>query len=254
MNYPLTQIPARPAKPREEGLTMIMDKGLSLREVEDFLSVGAAYTDVVKLGWATSAVTPNLKDKLAVYQAHNIPFYFGGTLLEAFYIRGQMDEYRRIMDEYEVPMVEVSDGSIEISTKDKCELISLLAKERIVLSEVGSKDAGRVIPPYKWVEMMQQELDAGSWKVIAEARESGTVGMFQADGAIRGDLIEEILVDIPAHQILWEAPQKGQQVWFIKLLGTNVNLGNIAPAAAIPLETLRLGLRGDTFHTFLDKV
>ena len=164
-----------------------------------------------------------------------------------------MDDYRRILDEYEVNMVEVSDGSIEISAKEKCELISLLAKDRTVLSEVGSKDAGKVIPPYKWVEMMQQELDAGSWKVIAEARESGTVGMFRADGAIRGDLIEEILIDIPSDKILWEAPQKSQQVWFIELLGTNVNVGNIAPTEVIPLETLRLGLRGDTFHAFLDK-
>ncbi|WNJ21525.1 phosphosulfolactate synthase [Pontibacter sp. G13] len=253
MNFPLTQIPERSAKPRREGVTMIMDKGLSVRQAEDFLSVSADYTDIVKLGWATSVVTPNLKAKLDVYRKYDIPFYFGGTLLEAFYIRGQIEDYIQILHEYGVTLVEVSDGSIEISEFDKCNLITRLAKENFtVLSEVGSKDENTVIPPYKWVEMMQRELDAGSWKVIAEARESGTVGMFRSGGEIRSDLIEEILKDVPSEKIMWEAPQKSQQVWFIKLLGSNVNLGNIAPAEAIPLETLRLGLRGDTFHTFLD--
>ena len=253
LNYPLSQIPDRSQKPRTAGLTMVMDKGLSVRQAEDFLSVAASHVDIVKLGWATSAVTDNLAAKLDVYRKNNIPFYLGGTMLEAFYIRGQMDEYRKILDKYEIKHLEVSDGSIDISTKDKCDLISDLAKEYTVLSEVGSKSPDKVIPPYKWVEMMQREMDAGSWKVIAEARESGTVGMFRGDGAIRGDLIEEILVDIPAENIIWEAPQKSQQVWFIKLLGTNVNLGNIAPNELIPLETLRLGLRGDTFHHFLNK-
>ena len=253
LNYPLSQLPPRSVKPRTEGITMVMDKGSSAREAEDFLSVAADHVDIIKLGWATSAVTANLAEKLEVYRKYDIPFYLGGTLLEAFYIRGQMDEYRRILEKFEIKYVEVSDGSIEISTKDKCELISTFAKDYTVLSEVGSKSTNKVIPPYMWVDMMQKELDAGSWKVIAEARESGTVGMFRGDGAIRGDLIEEILVDIPADKILWEAPQKSQQVWFIKLLGCNVNLGNIASAELIPLETLRLGLRGDTFHHFLDQ-
>lgn len=253
MNFSLTQLPARTQKPRSEGLTMAMDKGLSVRQAEDFMEVAADLTDIVKLGWCTSSVTPNLKKKLEVYKRYNMPFYFGGTMLEAFYIRGQIDDFRRILEEYEATYVEVSDGSIEISDKDKCDLITSLAKDYTVLSEVGSKTAGKIIPPYKWVEMIQRELDAGSYKVIAEARESGTVGMFRADGAVRSDLIEEILHHIPGEKILWEAPQKTQQVWFIKLLGSNVNLGNIAPQEMIPLETLRLGLRGDTFHTFLDK-
>ncbi|MEL7530315.1 MAG: phosphosulfolactate synthase [Bacteroidota bacterium] len=253
LNYPLQQIPDRTSKPREAGLTMIMDKGLSVREAEDFLSVGAEYTDIIKLGWATSAVTPNLETKLAVYKEAGIPFYFGGTLLEAFYIRGQMDDYKRILEKYGATHLEVSDGSIDFKGDDKCELIAELSKNYTVLSEVGSKDPTKVLRPSQWMDMMQTELDAGSWKVIAEARESGTVGMFHGDSSIRGDLIGEILEVIPPEKVLWEAPQKNQQVWFIKLLGTNVNLGNIAPAAAIPLETLRLGLRGDTFHTFLDK-
>ena len=253
LNFSLTQIPERSAKPRSNGLTMVLDKGLSIREVEDVLTVSGEYIDLMKLGWATSCITPNLKEKLAVYKAHNIPFYFGGTMFEIFYTRGQFDLYRKILEEYEAEYVEVSDGSIEIDPKEKREVISLLAKDYKVLSEVGSKTDDVIIPPYKWVEMIQGELDAGSWKVIAEARESGTVGMFRSDGEVRSDLIEEILHSIPGDNILWEAPQKSQQVWFIKLLGTNVNLGNIAPAEALALETLRLGLRGDTFFTFLDK-
>lgn len=251
LNYPLNQLPDRTQKPRTAGLTMIMDKGLSVREAEDFLSVASDHTDIIKLGWATSAVTSNLEAKLDVYRAANIPFYLGGTLLEAFYIRNQMDDYLRVLDKYKIGHLEVSDGSIDISETDKCALISELAKNFIVLSEVGSKDPDKVLRPSQWIEMMKRELDAGSWKVIAEARESGTVGMFRGDSSIRGDLIGEILEVIPPADVLWEAPQKGQQVWFIELLGTNVNLGNIAPFDAIPLETLRLGLRGDTFHTFL---
>lgn len=232
---------------------MVMDKGLSVRQAEDFLSVAAEHTDIIKLGWATSAVTGNLDAKLKVYREAGVPVYLGGTMLEAFYIRGQIDTYRSLLEKYEITHLEVSDGSIDISTKNKCELITSFAKAGFtVLSEVGSKSADKILAPSTWVEMMQTELDAGSWKVIAEARESGTVGMFRAGGEVRSDLIEEILKDIPSNKIIWEAPQKSQQVWFIKLLGPNVNLGNIAPAETIPLETLRLGLRGDTFHTFLN--
>ena len=253
LNYPLKQIPERSQKPRQNGLTMAMDKGLSLREVEDFLEVSAGFVDIVKLGWGTSAITPNLKAKLDLYRKHKMPTYFGGTLMELFYVRGQIDDYRHILEEYEMEYLEISSGSVDIALDEKCELISSFAKDFTVLSEVGSKTDGKIIAPYQWVDMMQRELDAGAWKVIAEARESGTVGMFRSDGEIRSDLIEEILHDIPGDRILWEAPQKSQQVWFIKLLGSNVNLGNIPPKEALPLETLRLGLRGDTFFTFLDE-
>lgn len=252
INFNLSKLPVRDAKPREKGLTMIMDKGLSLREVEDFLSVSAEYTDVVKLGWGTSVVTPNLRAKLDLYRAHNIPTYFGGTLLELFWVRGQFEDYVSILKEYNMEYVEVSDGSVDMDTKDKCVLIERLCKEGFkVLSEVGSKSPNKIIPPYIWVEMMNRELEAGSWKVIAEARESGTSGTFLSSGEVRSELIEEILHDIPSSNILWEAPQKSQQAWFIKLLGSDVNLGNIAPAEALPLETLRLGLRSDTFFSFL---
>jgi phosphosulfolactate synthase len=231
---------------------MAMDKGLSLREVEDFIEVSGDYVDIVKLGWATSFVTKKLREKIDIYRAADIPVYFGGTLFEAFVIRNQFDDYTRLLDEYQLGFAEVSDGSITLDHDQKCRYIETLAKQVTVLSEVGSKDAAKIIPPYKWIEQMRKELDAGAWKVIGEAREGGTVGLFRDSGEVRQGLVEEILTQIPEEQIIWEAPQKEQQVWFIKLLGSNVNLGNIAPNEIIPLETLRLGLRGDTFDFFLN--
>ncbi len=253
MNYTLTQLPDRTAKPRNSGLTMVMDKGLSLREVEDFLSTSADYADIIKLGWATSFVTPHLKEKLAIYRSAGLPVYFGGTLFEAFVVRKQFDDYRKLLDRYDMQYAEVSDGSIEMEQDDKCNYIRQLATQVTVLSEVGSKDEAKIIPPYKWIQLMKAELAAGAWKVIGEAREGGTVGLFRSSGEVRQGLVEEILTQIPFESILWEAPQKEQQVWFVKLLGANVNLGNIAPHEVIPLETIRLGLRGDTFSHFLDK-
>ncbi len=232
---------------------MAMDKGLSLREAEDFMSVSSDYVDVVKLGWATSYVTPNLKEKIAVYHNAGVPVYFGGTLLEALIIRNQFDEYLRILDEFKLTYAEVSDGSIELPHDEKCEYIRKLSQRATVLSEVGSKDAEKIIPPYKWIQLMNKELDAGAWKVIGEAREGGNVGLFRSSGEVREGLVDEILTQIPFEKIIWEAPQKSQQVWFIKLLGSNVNLGNIAPNEIIPLETIRLGLRGDTFNHFLSQ-
>lgn len=252
VNFSLKHLPARDAKPREKGVTMIMDKGLSLREVEDFLSMNAGYTDIVKLGWGTSVVTPNLREKLALYRSHGIPAYFGGTLLELFFVRGQLEEYISILKDYEMEYVEVSDGSVDMESHEKVAIIERLVREGFkVLSEVGSKHPNKVFPPYIWVEMMRREMEAGAWKVIAEARESGTAGTFLPSGEVRSELIEEILHEIPSQSILWEAPQKNQQAWFIKLLGSDVNLGNISPAEALPLETLRLGLRSDTFFSFL---
>jgi phosphosulfolactate synthase len=253
MSFELKNLPERAAKPRTKGITMSMDKGLSVREAEDFMEVAGSSVDVVKLGFGTSVVTGNLAKKLEVYRAAGMPYYFGGTLLEAYIIRGQFDDYCRLIEHHKCSYVEVSDGSIEMSTADKHRYISTLAKNFTVLSEVGSKDANVVIPPYKWVELMKGELEAGAWKVIAEARESGTVGVFEKSGAANTGLVDEIIHYVPSEQILWEAPLKTQQVWFIQLLGTNVNLGNIAPNEVIPLETLRLGLRGDTFFTFLKK-
>ncbi len=252
MNYTLKNIPDRTQKPRVNGLTMVMDKGLSVRQVEDFLEVAGPHTDIVKLGWSTSFVTPNLENKLKVYRDAQIPVYFGGTLFEAFIIRNQFDDYRKILDKYDMKFAEVSDGSINIPHDEKCEYIRKLSDQVTVISEVGSKDAAKIFAPYKWISLMKAEIEAGSWKVIAEARESGNVGLYRDSGEVRQGLVDEILTQIPAETIIWEAPQKAQQVWFIKLIGTNINLGNIAPADVIPVETLRLGLRSDTFDHFLD--
>lgn len=253
MNYDLNQIPERPAKPRDVGYTMAMDKGLSTRQVEDFIDSSGQYVDIVKLGWATSFVTNKLEEKLAIYKDAGIPVYFGGTLFEAFIIRNQFDDYRKVLDKFNMTFAEVSDGSIELDHDLKCEYIRKLSDQVTVLSEVGSKDEEKIIPPYQWISLMQAELDAGAWKVIGEARESGNVGLFRASGEVRSGLVQEILTKIPFEKIIWEAPQKAQQVYFIKLMGANVNLGNIAPNEIIPLETIRLGLRGDTFHHFLNK-
>lgn len=253
MNYSLKNIPERPQKPRETGYTMVMDKGLSIREVEDMISTCGDLIDIVKFGWGTSYVTKNLEEKIAVYKSANIPVYFGGTLFEAFIVRDQFSDYQKLLDKFGLEYCEVSDGSLELDHDKKCEYIKTLSDQVTVLSEVGSKDAEKIIPPYKWIELMRKELDAGSWKVIGEAREAGNVGLFRASGEVRSGLVEEILTQIPSDKILWEAPQKAQQVWFIKLCGTNVNLGNISTNDVIPLETIRLGLRGDTFDFFLDK-
>lgn len=254
MNFPLKQIPERTLAPRSYGLTMVMDKGMGIVDVKNFLSVAAPYVDIVKLGFGTAYVTNNLKEKLAIYKENNIPVYFGGTLFEAFLVRNQLEDYIAAMKEYGVDLVEVSDGSISIDHAEKCRHIERLVKEGFkVLSEVGSKDASHVMPPYKWIEQMSAELSAGSTYVIAEAREAGNIGIYRGTGEVREGLVQEILTKIPAEQILWEAPQKAQQLYFLELLGCNVNLGNIAPAEIIPLEAMRIGLRGDTFDLYLDK-
>ena len=253
MNFSLTQIPERTKQPRQNGLTMVMDKGLSLRDAESFISVGAPHTDIIKLGFGTSFVTPNLRAKIELYQAHHIPVYFGGTLFEAFVIRNQFDDYIAMCKDYKIDVIEVSDGSIEIPHTEKCGYIEKISKFAKVFSEVGSKDAAHIIPPYKWIELMSAELSAGASYVIAEAREAGNVGIYRGSGEVREGLIQEILTKIPAEKILWEAPQKAQQLYFLELIGCNVNLGNIAPSEVIPLEAMRIGLRGDTFDLYLNK-
>jgi phosphosulfolactate synthase len=253
MNFNLSQMPDRLVKPRTNGLTMVMDKGLSIQEVHNFLSVGAPHVDVVKLGFGTSYVTPNLREKIEVYKSYNIPIYFGGTLFEAFLIRNQFEDYIAICKDYGITYMEVSDGSITIPHAEKCGYIEKLTQHGLVLSEVGSKDAAHIIPPYKWIELMKAELEAGSTYVIAEAREAGNVGIYRGSGEVREGLVQEILTQIPGERIIWEAPQKAQQLYFLELLGCNVNLGNIAPTEVIPLEAMRIGLRGDTFMLYLDK-
>lgn len=253
MNFNLTQIPERHIKPREHGITMVMDKGLSVAEAKNFMSVSYPHVDMVKLGFGTAYVTPNLKEKLEVYRSYDIPVYFGGTLFEAFLVRNQFEDYISVCKEFGVSYMEVSDGSITIPHAEKCGYIEKLTKYGIVLSEVGSKDAAHIIPPYKWIELMRAELEAGATYVIAEAREAGNVGIYRGSGEVREGLVQEILTQIPEEKILWEAPQKAQQLYFLELIGCNVNLGNIAPTEVIPLETMRIGLRGDTFELYLNK-
>ena len=244
-------LPDRTVKPRQNGVAMVMDKGLSLREAEDFVETAGHLADFVKLGFGTSVAASKVKEKVRVYRDANIKVYVGGTLFEAFIIRNMYDDYLRYIDQLGLDSAEVSDGSMLMDHDVKCEYIHKLSKNYTVLSEVGSKESGILIAPGRWVEMMQKELQAGSFKVIGEARESGTVGIYSATGDADVALINRILETVDGDSLLWEAPLKPQQVWFIKHFGANVNLGNIAPAELIPLETLRLGLRGDTFFTFL---
>ena len=253
MNFNLSQIPDRIAKPRKSGLTMVMDKGLSVNEAKNFMSVAAPHIDMVKLGFGTAYVTKTLKEKLEIYRSHDVPVYFGGTLFEAFLIRNQFEDYITVCKEYGISYMEVSDGSITIPHTEKCGYIEKLTKHGLVLSEVGSKDAAHIIPPYKWIELMRAELNAGSSYVIAEAREAGNVGIYRGTGEVREGLVQEILTQIPEQQIIWEAPQKAQQLYFLELIGCNVNLGNIAPSEVIALEAMRIGLRGDTFNLYLNK-
>lgn len=251
MNFKLTHIPDRPSKPRSNGLTMMMDKGLSIRQIEDFLSQNDDLTDIVKLGFGTSYLTKDLELKIKLYKEAGIKVYLGGTLFEAFIVRNKFDQYIKLLDKLKLECAEVSDGAIILPHDKKCEYIQTLSKNFTVFSEVGSKEAGIIIHPVKWTTMMAKELQAGSWKVIAEARESGNVGIYRANGTAHVLLINKILAKINKDDILWEAPQKAQQVWFLKLLGANANLGNISYDDVIPLETLRLGLRGDTFFDHL---
>jgi phosphosulfolactate synthase len=251
MNYSLPFIPERPVKPRNSGITMVMDKGLCINEAANLIDASGSLVDFVKLGFGTSYITNKLEEKINLYKAAGIRPYFGGTLFEAFIIRGMFDEFIHLLDKYKIETVEVSDGSICLDFEMKCKYINTLAKSFLVLSEVGSKDCNVVFTPEKWVLMLNSELQAGSYKVITEARESGNVGIYNSNGNADTVLINEIIAQVPVENIIWEAPNKSQQAWFVNLLGSNVNLGNIASDEVIALETLRLGLRSDTFLSFL---
>ncbi len=251
MNYHIPNLPSRLPKPRNHGITMMMDKGLSVKEAEEFVKSSGEFTDFVKLGFGTALITRELDAKLQVYREGNVRPYFGGTLFEVFYLRKMFDQYREFISRYKLDLVEVSDGTISMPHDDKLRCIEILAGDVQVLSEVGSKLAGVNIPVEEWVSMMKTELQAGAWKVIAEARESGTIGIYNADGSANIQLISDITDNIDPQNVIWEAPLKNQQVYFIKMLGANVNLGNIAPGEMVALEALRLGLRGDTIMDFI---
>jgi phosphosulfolactate synthase len=242
----LLKLPERAGKPRDEGLTHVLDRGLSVSDVDGLVEVAGDYIDLVKLGWGTAVATGNLDAKLARYREHGIPVMFGGTLTELAIAQDRLDALIAWIKELGIEHIEVSDGTITLEHERKLELISRLSDEFTVLSEVGSKDDTRIMAPFRWVEQIESELEAGAWKVIAEARESGSVGIFRHDGEVRMGLIDEIVHAVPAEKILFEAPRKDQQVWFIRRLGADVNLGNILPEEVLSLETMRVGLRSDT--------
>jgi phosphosulfolactate synthase len=242
----LLDLPQRSAKPREQGITHVLDRGLSVAAIEGLIEVAGASVDLVKLGWGTAVATGNLDGKLRTYREHSIPVVLGGTLTELAIAQDRLEPLVTWLHELRIGHIEVSDGTIELDHNRKLELIERLAQEFVVLSEVGSKDDTRIMAPYRWVELIQQELAAGAWKVIAEARESGTVGIFRHDGEVRMGLIDEIVHAIAPERILFEAPRKDQQVWFVRRFGPDVNVGNVAPDDVLSLETIRLGLRSDT--------
>ena len=243
----LLELPGRSVKPRQQGITHVLDRGLSLTQVDGLIEVAGDLVDLVKLGWGTALATENLTAKIERYREHGIPVMLGGTLTELAIAQGRLERLIDWTRELGLEHIEVSDGTITIPHDQKLELIARLSTESfVVLSEVGSKDDTRIMAPYRWVELIQQELEAGSWKVIAEARESGTVGIFRHDGEVRMGLIDEIAHAVPPEQILFEAPRKDQQVWFVRRFGPEVNLGNVPPDEVLALETLRLGLRSDT--------
>ncbi len=239
-------LPARAA-----GLTHVIDKGLGPRAVEDLLETAGDFVDIVKLGWGTGYVTRNLERKLALYREAGKPIVCGGTFLEVVWAKDKLEEYRAWLTEHGFTHVEISDGTLEIPRERKLELIADFARDFTVLSEVGSKDADVVFAPYQWVEWIKEELEAGAWKVITEARESGTAGIFRPTGEMRTGLVDEIVHEIDFRDLIFEAPAKSAQAWFVKEFGPEVNLGNIPPEEVIPLETLRLGLRGDTLKEVL---
>jgi len=246
-------LPRREQKPRKKGLTMVIDTGLPLAQIEDYLELAHPYIDYVKLGWGTALVTPNIEQKIALYKKYALPISFGGTLFELAYLQNRLDEFEIFLEKNKIEYVEISDGTIELELEEKLQLIGHFSKKFKVLSEVGSKDSKAVVAPKKWVKEIQLALEAGAYKVIAEGRESGKAGLYRESSEIRTGLVEELLDDIAQDDIIFEAPQKAQQVWFIKELGSDVNLGNIAFSDLIALETLRLGLRGDTLLHFHGK-
>ena len=234
---------------RTAGLTHVIDKGLGPRGWEDVLEVSGHLIDVVKLGWGTSYVTKSLERKLAVLK--DKPVVIGGTFFEVVYVKDRLEEYKLWLTGLGLTHVEISDGTVDIPRERKLELIADFARDFTVLSEVGSKDSSVEYGVDEWTRWLQEELDAGAWKVITEAREGGTAGIFDAGGGMRTELIGEIAQAVGIANVIFEAPSKAAQAWFVKQFGPEVNLGNIPPEEVIPLETLRLGLRGDTLKEIL---
>jgi phosphosulfolactate synthase len=233
------------------GLTHVIDKGLGARSWEDILEVSGDLISIVKLGWGTAAVTQQLERKLEVLRKAGKPVVIGGTFFEVVYVKDKIDAYKSWLDTLGLTHVEISDGTVDIPRERKLELIADFARDFTVLSEVGSKDSSVEYTAAEWTQWLREELEAGAWKVITEAREGGTAGIFDSSGGMRTELIGEIAMEVGPANVIFEAPSKAAQVWFIKQFGPSVNLGNIPPEEVIPLETLRLGLRGDTLKEVL---
>jgi phosphosulfolactate synthase len=243
-------LPQRPTKPRENGLTHVIDVGLAPTDAESLMRIAADHIDLIRLGFGSAYVTGALQEKVDLYHSHGVPVALGGTLTELAWLQRRIDGLRAWLQELGVEHVEVSSGSVEIPAEEKAELIRALASDFTVFAEVGEKDPAAIMAPYRWVELIEQALEAGAAKVVCEGRASGDAGMYRPDGEARTGLIDEIVHAIDFHRLIFEAPQRHQQVWFIEHLGAEVNLGNIRPDDVIPLETLRLGLRADTLHLF----
>jgi phosphosulfolactate synthase len=243
-------LPPRPAKPRETGLTHVIDIGLAPRDAQSLMEIAADHIDLIRLGFGTAYVTGALQEKIDLYQGYGVPVALGGTLTELAWLQRRVDGLRAWLKELGIHHVEVSSGSVPIPAEEKTEMIRSLADDFEVYAEVGEKDPDAIMAPYVWLEMIEQALEAGASKVVCEGRASGDAGLYRRDGEARTGLIDEIVHTVDFHRLIFEAPQRHQQVWFIEHLGPDVNLGNIRPDDVIPLETLRLGLRADTLHLF----
>jgi phosphosulfolactate synthase len=243
-------LPERPPKPRSVGITHVIDPGLSAREAEGIMESVAEYVDLVRLGWGSAYRTRELHRKLAIYRAHGVPPMLGGTMTELAWLQGKVDALRRWLDDLGIEHVEVSSGVVPMPSGEKAELIATLARDRTVFAEVGEKDPRALMAPYRWVALIREALEAGAAQVVCEGRADGSAGVFRPDGEVRTGLIDEVVHEIEIERLIFEAPQRHQQIWFIERYGPDVNFGNIDPHDVVSLETLRVGLRADTLLKF----
>lgn len=245
------QLPVRSRKPRRCGLTSIIDNGVSVGQLQHLLADFHPYLDIAKFGTGTAFATPALHRKVALYRTHSVEPYFGGTLFEKFFHQGKIPAFRRLLRDFGIGMVEISNGTVDIPLAERLRLVREFSEEFTVLAEVGCKDTSRTMPPSRWIQEIQALLEAGARYVITEGRDSGTAGVYRASGELRTDLAEDICQRVDPQQLIFEAPTGKSQMFFINLVGAEVNLGNVKPEDLLLLETQRLGLRCETF--FLDE-
>ncbi len=240
-------MPPRAPRPRTVGLTIVTDKGTPLGHLRDTLESYGAFVDIAKLGIGAGYIEPKLKEKVALYASHQVPVYFGGTLFEKFFHAGLLEEYRRLMADTGIRMLEVSEGSLPIPLAERCRLVTEFARDHTVLAEVGTKDSDAESTPQAWIAEIRSLLDAGARYVITEGRDSGSAGIFTKAGDLRKDLIEAIAAAVPTDRLIFEAPTERSQMYFINRIGPDVNLGNVAVDGLLVLEAQRRGLRYETF-------